>query len=56
VEGVGWVMDLSISIYNWTKEALEGIIGNINKGVGFVDDFPEIIGDFLKTSWTISFH
>jgi phage-related protein len=51
VEAIEWVVDLLVSIYDWIVEAIEGIISNIKKVVGFVDDFPNIIGGFFDDMW-----
>jgi hypothetical protein len=47
VEAFEWVFDLLVSIYDWIVEAIEGIISNIKKVVGSVDDFQNIIGGSL---------
>jgi hypothetical protein len=39
--------DLLVSVYDWIVEAIKGIISDIKKGVNFVDDFSQIIGDFF---------
>jgi phage-related protein len=51
VEVIEWVVDLLDSIYDRIVEAIEGIILNIKKVVGFVDDFPNIIGCFFDDMW-----
>jgi hypothetical protein len=51
VEAIEWVVDLLVSIYDWIVEAIKGIILNIKKLVGFVDDFPNIIGGFFDGRW-----
>jgi hypothetical protein len=49
---IEWVLDLSLEIYEWISEAIDGLLGYLEEVLNFVDDFPDMLEDFFSSAFS----